>query len=74
MEGLEEEEVAVIDLLDKRNAKQKHLCVNKTGMWAVLSKSVSWKSKEFRRWMRKDVLKSIDEKGSYSIAPAAPCE
>ena len=72
-EGLDEDEVAFIDLIDSTGIrKQKHLCVNKTGMWAVLSKSVSSKSKEFRRWIRKDVLKSIDEKGSYLTAPAHP--
>ena len=73
VEDLDEDEVRFLDLIDSTGKHgQPHLCVSKIGMWAIIGKSTSTESKEFRRWMRKDMLKKIDEKGSYSVAPAAP--
>ncbi|MFZ4776975.1 MAG: Bro-N domain-containing protein [Terrimicrobiaceae bacterium] len=72
VEGLDDDEVRSVDLLDGRNVLRPHLCVTRSGMWAIVNKSKGEKSQVFRRWMRKDVLKSIDEKGSYSIAPERP--
>ncbi len=72
VEDLDEDELQYLYLIDSTGfRKQPATCVYKTGMWAIIDRSASTKSKEFRRWMRKDVIESIDEKGSYSIAPAA---
>ena len=67
-----------VDPLDKREEKilspggiQKVILINKSGVYSLLLDSNMPKAKEYRHWVTSEVLPSVDETGSYSVAPAA---
>lgn len=63
--GLDEEEIDDITIRDTIGRLQKTLCVNESGMYALIFKSRKEEAREFRKWVTSVVLPQIRKTGSY---------
>lgn len=68
--GLDDDEKGIM-INDTPGGQQKILCVNESGLYALIFKSRKAEAKKFKKWVTSEVLPSIRQTGSYSI-PADP--
>ena len=66
------EDTAVAGVSDANNHTQQMIVINESGLYDMVFGSRLPKAKEFRRWVTSEVLPSIRETGSYSMAPRKP--
>lgn len=69
---LEEDEKAVIDLIDDQGTPIQNTIINEFGLYALVLSSRKPETKPFKRWVTHEVLPSIRKTGSYSVAPTQP--
>lgn len=66
---LDEDEVGILDIPHPQNAnKVIHvLCVNESGLYAVILRSDKPQAKQFRKWITAEVLPTLRKTGTYSV-------
>ena len=64
--GLDEDERGVFSVTTP-SGEQQMLCVNESGLYALIFKSRKPEAKRFRKWVTSEVLPSIRKTGSYTI-------
>lgn len=69
LRGLDGDEFSTAEVVDSAGRKQEVRVVSESGLYALAFKSRKDEAEEFRRWVRKEVLPSINKTGGYHIAP-----
>ena len=69
---LEEDDVRLMDTIDKLGRNQKVTFITESGFYCVVLRSDSSLAKPFRKWVTSEVLPSIRKTGSYSIQQQTP--
>ena len=64
--GLDEDERAVCSV-NTPSGEQQMLCINESGLYALIFKSRKPDAKRFRKWVTSEVLPSIRKTGSYKV-------
>lgn len=73
---VEEDDVAVHDIIDRLGRKQSKKFINESGLYSLIigaakqgnNKEIRENAKKFKRWVTSEVLPSIRKTGSYQIA------
>lgn len=63
---LDEDEKITIGITDGNRGNPNRLCVSEPGLWGLVMISQKPEAKEFKRWLKHDVIPSIRKTGSYS--------
>lgn len=67
LKGLAGDEFILNELTDVTGRQQDMACVYKSGLWFLIGKSRKPSAAKFQAWVRKEVLKQIDETGTFSL-------
>jgi len=67
VESLDEDERNTISIRDGIRGNPNKLCINEPGLYGLVLVSRKSEAKEFKRWLKWDVLPSIRKTGSYSV-------
>jgi len=67
IQGLDEDEVRKVYLIDNLGRKQETYVINESGMYALIVRSNKSQAKPFRKWVTSEVLPSIRKTGQYKI-------
>jgi prophage antirepressor-like protein len=66
--GLDEDEKGT-PVVHTPGGKQRMLCINESGLYSLIFKSIKPEAKVFRKWVTSEVLPAIRKNGSYSTKP-----
>jgi len=72
MEGLDDDEVRKVYLIDSLNRKQETLTINESGLYTLILRSNKPQAKPFRKWVTHEVLPSLRKTGKYAVPGAVP--
>lgn len=67
IQALDEDEVRKVYLIDSLGRKQQNLCINESGLYALIIRSNKPEAKVFRKWVTAEVLPAIRKKGYYAL-------
>lgn len=69
---LDEDEFSSTEVIDSAGRRQRTYVVNEPGLYGLVLASRKPGAREFKRWVKHDVLPAIRKTGSYSVAPQTP--